>query len=100
MHQLQAMLVVVTKGDLSVGAKVLVVVSVDRGRSLLLQILSSSVDVSLRVLCLLGLLSVIPMVVVSLSGEVHLFVLSVVVLQHLVLPNLAMSWRLLVMVLH
>jgi hypothetical protein len=99
MHLLQAMLVGVTKGDLLVGAKVLVVVPVVL-TSLLLQILSSSVDVSLRVLCLLGLLSVIPMVVVSLSEEAHLFVLSVVVLQHLVLPNLAMSWRLPALELH
>jgi len=96
----QAMLVVVTKGELAIDAKVLVVVSVDRGRSLLLQILSSSVDVSLRVLCLLVRLTVLAKVVVSLSGEVHLLVPSVVVLLHLVLPNLAMSWRLLVMVLH
>ena len=99
MNLLQAMLVVVTKGDFAVGAKVLVVVPVVL-TSLLLQILSSSADVSLRVLCLLGLLSVIPMVVVSLSEEVRLFVSSAVVLQHLVLPNLAMSWRLLVMAPH
>jgi hypothetical protein len=52
MYLLQAMLVVVTKGDLAIGAKVLVVVSVVLV-SLLLQILSSSVDVSSGVLCLL-----------------------------------------------
>jgi hypothetical protein len=96
------MVVEVTKVGLVllVCAKVLRVVPVVL-ISVLLRIQSSSVDVSMRVLCpYLGALSVIPMVVVSLSEEAHLFVLSVVVLQHLVLPNLAMSWRLPALELH